>query len=257
MQKTNKTSAPIAAAFFILSLAIMPFSLKAVGLTLSLNPSMSAVVDVWDQVAGSFGNLHQPSASAELLAISKLVSGEATTSTVDSASENTLLASLEQPVIEQVYEPQLSAVEVEAFDGSIPQAKCLKSMSRLTHSVKRVDSGSYYRAIQARIERQSEALKAAEIAQREIAANNELLKGLDKQLGALKLDFKMFKSIPFNKDVKVVFRTKPVKPVVAPRLTACDLRKALTGGANTEKRQRETRVRAVESSAISSENSEL
>ena len=256
MQKTNKTSAPIAAAFFIVSLAIMPFSLKVVGLTLSLNPSLSAVVDVWNQIAGSFGNIDQQSASAELLAISKLVSDEAASAAADSQGESALLASLQRPEIEQAIEPRLSVAEVEGFDAAAPQAKSLKSASRSACSVKRVTAGAYYKAIQARIGQKSEALRAAEAAQRAVAANNVALKGLDERLSALRLDFKFFKSAPFNKDVKVFFRTKPVK-VAAPKLTACDLRRALTGGANTETRQKETRVRVIEGSEVSFENSEL
>jgi hypothetical protein len=251
MQKTNKTSAPIAAAFFIVSLAIMPFSLKAVGLTLSLNPSMSAVVDVWNQVAGSFGNVHQPSASAELLAINKLFSDEGSSPTADSSSETTLLASLNHTEVEQAYEAKLSAAEIEAVDATAPQSRNLKATAHSAHQVKRVDAGSYYRAIQARIEQRFEALRAAEAAQREIAANKELLKGLDKQLAALKLDFKLFKKMPVNRDMKVFVKMKDARPIVAPKLTACDLRRALTGVPTT------TRVRMVASSADSFENSEF
>ncbi|HEX8184888.1 MAG TPA: hypothetical protein VF747_09065, partial [Blastocatellia bacterium] len=112
-------------------------------------------------------------------------------------------------------------------------------------------------AVQARIEQRLEALRAAEAAQREIAASHQLLNGLDKRFGALKFDFKLVKGLPLNKDTRFLVRVRPARPVVAPKLTACDLRRALTGGSNTETRQKEARLRVIESAAASSENSEL
>src|SRR5215213_4919710 len=159
MQKINKTtSAPIAAVFFMLSLAIMPFSLKVVGFTLSLNPSMAAVVDVWNQIAWSFGSRNQPSSSAELLAINILNSDEASDAPSEPAIENSLLANLSEQESDRAYQPALSNAEVEsaeaqAFVASAPQAARLKSKSHPAHSLKRVETLSYYLAIQDRIER--------------------------------------------------------------------------------------------------------
>ena len=263
MQRINKTtSAPIAAAFFILSLVIMPFSVRVVGFTLSLNPSMSAVVDVWNQIAWSFGGRNQPSTAAELLAINILTSEDASDAPSETASEVSLLATLKESGADLVYEPVPSAAEVEGaevegFVASAPQAVRLKSKSHSTHSVKRVETQSYYLAIQDRIGRQAEALRAAEAAQREIAARGELLRGIDKRLAAMRLDFKLPRTVSFNKDVKVFMRLRPVKPARAPRLTACDLRTALTGVKHAETRQREARVRVIETPALSFENCEL
>jgi hypothetical protein len=270
MQKINKTtSAPIAAAFFVLSLAIMPFSLKVVGFTLSLNPSMSAVVDVWNQIAWSFGSKNQPSSATELLAINMLTSDEAPDASSETASESSSLANLKEPEANPAYQLALSSAEVEGaevedakaerFVASAPQPMRLKSKP---HSVKRVAAESYYLAIQDRIGRQSEALRAAEAAQRELASRGELLKSIDKQLVAMKLDFRLPRAVSFNKDMKVFMRSKPVRSAPAPRLTvprltACDLRTALTGGKQAETRQREARVRVIETPALSFENCEL
>lgn len=258
MQNINrKTSAPLAAAFFVLSLAIMPFSLKVVGFTLSLNPSMSAVVDVWNQIAGNFGSEHQPATPAELLAISNLDSNESSEAAVTPVVGNSLLARLEQDEPVEIYQQRFSAIEVEDFDAGRPQAKSPKAPSRLARSAKRADVVSYYTEVQARIEQHAEELKAAEVAQRQIAARAEQLTGLDTQLAAMKFDYrKMLKTLPINKDVKFFVRMKPVKPV-APKFTACDLWRALAPVKAPEARRTEVRVRAVESSAISFENSEL
>jgi hypothetical protein len=258
MQKINRTtSAPLAAGFIILSLAIMPFSLRVVGFTLSLNPSLSAVVDVWNQIAGNFGGGHQSATPAELLAISNLDSNEASEAAAQPAVGSPLLARLEQPEPVEMYQPQFSAIEVEDLDAGRSQARGLKAPARSAQSVKRAGTASYYTEVRARIEQHAEELKAAEVAQRQLTAHAERLTGLDTQLAAMKFDFhRMLKTLPLNKDVKFFVRTKPVKPV-AFKLTACDLRRALTGVRAPEARQAETRVRVVESSAISFETSEL
>ncbi|HEX8088227.1 MAG TPA: hypothetical protein VF762_05205 [Blastocatellia bacterium] len=255
MQKINKTtSAPLAGAFFVLSLAIMPFSLKIVGFTVSLNPSLLAVVDVWNQIAGSYGGGHQPVTSAELLAISNLDSNE----TSDVATEgNSLLARLDQDEPAEMYLSQFSAVEIEEINADAPRARTPKTTSHATHSVKRAGVDSYYREVRVRIERHAEALKAAEVAQREMAEHVERLKGLDKPLAGIRFDFvKLFKNIPVNKDVKVLLRVKPSAPVV-PKLTACDLRTTLTGGKNSSVSLSEARARVAETAVTSFENCEL
>jgi hypothetical protein len=255
MQKINRTtSAPLAAAFFVLSLAIMPFSLKVVRLTISLNPSLSAVVQVWNQIAGSFGSEYQPPTAAELIAIRNLNSNGAPDAVIEPANGSSLLAKLNQAELGEMYQPQFSDVEVEEFPASTPQAKSLKPASHPAGSIKRAGADSYYMHVQARIESHTEALRAAEVAQREIAAHTESLKGLDKQLAAVKFDFgKVLKNLHFNREVRVFMRVKPVKPVV-PKLTACDLRAALMGGKNSETPQREERADIVESSATSFED---
>jgi hypothetical protein len=90
-----------------------------------------------------------------------------------------------------------------------------------------------------------------------MTSHAEQLAGLDKRLAGMRFDFgKVLKNIPLNKDVKVFVRVKPVRPA-APKLTACDLREALTGVRNSEAPQAETRVRVVESAATGFDNCEL
>lgn len=255
MQKINKTtSAPLAGAFFVLSLAIMPFSLKVVGFTIGLNPSLSAVVDVWNQIAGNYGGGHHPATSAELLAISNLDSNEA--SDAETAG-NSLLAKLDQGGTAEMYLPRFSAVEIEDIKADAPRPRKPRATSHSAHSVKRAGVDSYYMEIQVRIEQHAEALRAAEVAQREMAAHVELLKGLDKPLAGMRFDFvKTRKNIPVNKAVKAFMIVKPATPVV-PKLTACDLRTALTGGKNSAAARSEARTRVVETAATSFENCEL
>lgn len=67
MQQTGKsTHTSVGAAFFLfLGLALIPFSLKAVGLEGSLSPRLAAATDAWRQVADAFGGGFQPGSPAE------------------------------------------------------------------------------------------------------------------------------------------------------------------------------------------------
>lgn len=71
MQQTGKsTHTSVGAAFFVfLGLAVIPFSLKAVGVEESLSPRLAAATDAWRQVAEAFGGGFQPGAPAELAAV--------------------------------------------------------------------------------------------------------------------------------------------------------------------------------------------
>lgn len=71
MQQTGKsTHTSVGAAFFLfLALAVIPFSLKAVGVEESLSPRLAAATDAWRQVAEAFGGGFQPGAPAELAAV--------------------------------------------------------------------------------------------------------------------------------------------------------------------------------------------
>lgn len=63
MQRLNRstTSAPKGTAFFLfLGLAVVPFSLRAVGLQVTFSPSLSAAADAWQQIADVFGAGYQP-----------------------------------------------------------------------------------------------------------------------------------------------------------------------------------------------------
>src|SRR6185369_15786932 len=75
MQKINKTNNTyLGMAFLFLSLAITPFSLKAVG----ISPILFAGLDAWRQISSVFGDNHQPVTSSELLALNNINSGEDT-----------------------------------------------------------------------------------------------------------------------------------------------------------------------------------
>ena len=62
MQRHNRSApAPRGAAFFLfLGLAIVPLSLRAAGVQVSFNPSLSAAADAWQQIADVFGSGYQP-----------------------------------------------------------------------------------------------------------------------------------------------------------------------------------------------------
>lgn len=71
MQRLNKPAhAPLGTAFFLfISLAIIPVSLKAAGLQMGFSPRLSAAIDIWRQVAQSFGPNYEPGSGSELAAL--------------------------------------------------------------------------------------------------------------------------------------------------------------------------------------------
>jgi hypothetical protein len=69
MKGNRSASATFGAAFFFLSLAAVPVSMKAVGLEVRLAPTMSAVVDAWGEIAGAFAAGNQPISATGLSAV--------------------------------------------------------------------------------------------------------------------------------------------------------------------------------------------
>src|SRR5262249_22194851 len=64
MQRLNKTAhAGLGLTFFLfLGLAIVPFSLRAAGVQVSISPRLSAAIDVWRQIADVLGSGYQSGA---------------------------------------------------------------------------------------------------------------------------------------------------------------------------------------------------
>lgn len=70
MQRKNRSAgATLGAAFLFLSFTAIPVSLHAVGLKVHFSPSVNAVIDVWDEIAGALRAGSQPVSTAELVAL--------------------------------------------------------------------------------------------------------------------------------------------------------------------------------------------
>lgn len=68
MQRLNRTThAPVGTAFFLfLALAILPVSLRILGVQVSFSPRLSAATDAWQQITEVFGASYQTGANAGL-----------------------------------------------------------------------------------------------------------------------------------------------------------------------------------------------
>ncbi|HWP43626.1 MAG TPA: hypothetical protein VNO14_10355 [Blastocatellia bacterium] len=70
MQTRNRSAgATLGAAFLFLSFTAVPISLRAVGLDVRFSPSIDAVIDAWDEIAGAFQAGSQPLSTSELIAL--------------------------------------------------------------------------------------------------------------------------------------------------------------------------------------------
>ena len=70
MQSKNRSAgATLGAAFLFLSFTAIPVSLRAVGLNVHFSPSVNAVIDVWDEIAGALQAGSQPVSTTELVAL--------------------------------------------------------------------------------------------------------------------------------------------------------------------------------------------
>lgn len=80
MQRINKSAhAPVGTAVLLfLGLAIVPVSLRATGVRISISPRLAAATDAWQQVAEVFGASYHPAPAVELGVFRDLNGGPST-----------------------------------------------------------------------------------------------------------------------------------------------------------------------------------
>jgi hypothetical protein len=81
-------------AFLLLSVALLPFSMKAVGFGINLGPRVCAVVDAWTEVAGVFVVGYHPFSVASWSALNNLNSSDSPESVPESGEQCSLIAQL-------------------------------------------------------------------------------------------------------------------------------------------------------------------
>lgn len=95
MQKINKTtSTPLTMAFLLLSLALLPFSMRAVGFEININPRVGAVVAAWTDVAGVFVVGYHPFSVASWSSLDNLGNSDSPESVPESGEQCSLIAQL-------------------------------------------------------------------------------------------------------------------------------------------------------------------
>lgn len=184
MQRFHKPAhAPLGTVFFLfISLAIIPVSLKAAGLQMGLSPRLSAAIDIWRQIAQSFGPNYEAGSAPELAAL--ISSESAPSKTVESEA-----CPLRQYACDQEVEdsPQ-SLEEIPAVFGPAAAAQrtpCSRTAPRVQPKPRRLDSdvvamefGS--KEFSVNTEAGARALKALSSYRAEAALQVEVLKILEK-----------------------------------------------------------------------------
>lgn len=186
MQRLNKPAhAQLGTVFFLfVSLAIIPVSLKAAGLQMGFSPRLSAAIDIWRQIAQSFGPNYEPGSGSELAA---LISSESTPS--KSAEDET--CPLRQYACDRELEdsPQMLAEIPAAFVPTAPAQRtaCARAVTHSQLKPKRLDSdvvamefSSNAMEFSSNIETGARAIKALSAQRAEVALRVEVLKILEK-----------------------------------------------------------------------------
>jgi len=220
MQRFNKsTQAPVGTVFLlVLGLAILPFSLKAAGVRVSLSPRVSAVMDAWQQVAELFGANYQPGTAVDL----------SVTPESDNNPSIPVDTSIGQPLhfaCAREFEPEQRTRGDFLQPGVSPlparRNQC-KAVPRRPVAAKQVAS-----IVVASSLMKSQAVEALSGLRLEMDTRVELLKGIEKQLS--RPDFAQtarFKNLPITKDLRVLVRTRR-RAAASSEKTECKVYSAL------------------------------
>jgi len=247
MQKINKTNNTyLGMAFLFLSLAITPFSLKAVG----ISPNLFAGLDAWRQISSVFGDNHQPVTSSELLALNNVNSGEDTGADREIGIQQFMAAQLQVESAEASV-PAASDAHARTAAASNQQKPCPKSAPRPARVAGTSESAS---VVISAIEAHAQRVEAA--ARPEVIINKSALRNFQRQLTRHKFEIgEVMKIVPIR-DLDVLVKLKGMN-IAFPILPKCDSRKP-----QPREQVKETRLRAsreqVESATLTApENCEL
>lgn len=179
MQRLNRSAhAPMGTAFFLfVSLAIIPVSLKAAGLQVGFSPRLSAVIDIWRQIAQTFGPNYDALSGSELAA---LIASDVAPS---KAAEDEACPLRQYACDREVEEssPTLSDASAAFVPAAnVRPAGCSKSAPRVNSKTRRVASDVATVEISSNIEKSARALRALSGERAETALRVEVLKILER-----------------------------------------------------------------------------
>lgn len=179
MQRLNKPAqAPLGTVFFLfVSLAIIPVSLRAAGLQMGLSPRLSAAIDIWRQIAQSFGPNYEPGSGSELAA---LISSESAPS---KAAESEACPLRQYACDREVEDSSQTLAEIPA--AFIPAAAahrtlCSRTAPRVQPKPRRLDSDVVAMEFSSNTEASERTIKALSAHRAEAALRVEVLKILEK-----------------------------------------------------------------------------
>ncbi|HSE36381.1 MAG TPA: hypothetical protein VLG74_03705 [Blastocatellia bacterium] len=181
MQRINRSAhAPVGTAVLLfLGLAIVPVSLRAAGVRISISPRLAAATDAWQQVAEVFGASYHPAPPAELSVVRDLNGGP---STIESSqcTRSGYFACAQEP--RELPSTAVEASDVLSLKSSPERRSAPKPAARRSLSSHQVEIVIAAEAIKASIEKQAPALEALGALRVSTFKRGELIKSLDKRL---------------------------------------------------------------------------
>jgi hypothetical protein len=245
--KTNATH--FGMTFLLLSLTIIPVSMKAAGFDLKF----SALVTAWSQIAGVFGDGHQPMAATELLALNQPASDDGVVPVKAPSSREGLLACSEEPMIEET-----SLIELTAFEPVVNQLSepCPEAAKRIVAEPR----AKVVRAKQPVADSKEISIVAVDVQEMtKIEADKgvEFLKAFHTELPTREMDLsRIMKGLTVPKEMKLLLKAKALAPAAA-AASRCGASSVKNSELEDQVRRWTFRTRVVTTQVAAPENSEL
>ena len=217
MQRINKqTTTPFGLAFIFLGLAIVPVSLKAVGVNINFSPRVNAVANAWARITGGAISAYQPLGTVELSALN-IFDCCTDSSPVEPSDEPCQMACLEgqgaafdceqadKAMNDSAFNS--SALDTSAFNSIEPKCERATSAPRLIALAKR----DAIAKIESRSGRKFEfsVMDVESIDKPIVASRTELAVLVEKRMGRYRFHLKSVKGFEATRGVKVLFEAAP------------------------------------------------
>ena len=210
MQRINKqTTAPFGLAFIFLGLAIVPVSLKAVGVNFNFSPRVNAVASAWARITGGAVSAYQPLGTVELSALNLFDCCEESNPVEEPtpAEEPCQIACLEEQGAPVECEQAGEAVEAAPVSSLEPQPDRQKSAPRMMALAKRDVIARTFSRSGRKFE--ISVIDVESIVEPIVASQTELASLVEKRMGRYRFNMKNVKGIQSPRNVRVVFEAAP------------------------------------------------
>jgi hypothetical protein len=205
MQRINKqTTAPFGLAFIFLGLAIVPVSLKAVGVNISFAPRVNAVANAWNRITGGVASPYQPLGTAELSAVNVPDCCDDS----DAVEQPCQIACLEDQSApadcvqtDKTYEWAVTPVEPQQCHGEKSAPHVIAVKRNIISSLKSESRSSRKFEIP--------VIEVESLIEPIVASQTELASLIEKRVARYRFQMKALKGIESTRNVRVLFETAP------------------------------------------------
>jgi hypothetical protein len=210
MQRINKqTTAPFGLAFIFLGLAIVPISLKAVGVNISFGPRVNAVANAWTRITGGPAGAYQPLGTVELSALNIFDCCTDTAPAEEPADQPCEIACLQQEVAPADCEQVEKATDATPVSSLEPQCKGEASVPRLVAIAKRNAVASLRSEGRSGRKFEFNVVDIESLVEPIVASQTELASLVEKRMARVRFQFKSLRAIESPKKMRVLFEASP------------------------------------------------